>query len=374
MQARCIETSISIGNGLELAYKLWEPLQITAKTMRFAALHGWLDNAATFDSIAAKLCDALDVTIACFDLPGHGKSSWRSPQSYYSTPEYAANILEALEELNWDSVYLLGHSLGGGLCTIIAGSFPAFIRGVVLIDSSGLPLRPPAQAPKIFANSVVTKRSHVRQCAVKKEVYLLKHEKDIRGMYSSIDEAIDRRVASVRDFPGNQFLSREASVSLTSRALVPVIDPAQSPSDPNSTASDTSSEVPTPHYTLYKETDPLPKVGEHVEIQGADLKGVCVGYRFGHDRRATASHLMSADECVNQAFLKEITTAGLPVLIVRGISGWPFPEDIAKQRTEILEPVLTLKQLPGGHHLHLDPDSAPAVFDAIVEWFRIVNK
>ena len=47
------------------------------------ALHGWQDNCATFSRLAPML---KDLHIVAIDLPGHGKSPWKSKASSFNSP------------------------------------------------------------------------------------------------------------------------------------------------------------------------------------------------------------------------------------------------------------------------------------------------
>jgi len=62
---------------LRLAAQVWgDPL-----LPRLLALHGWLDNAASFDRLAPLLCEHFH--IVALDLPGHGRSGHRPPGTWY---------------------------------------------------------------------------------------------------------------------------------------------------------------------------------------------------------------------------------------------------------------------------------------------------
>jgi pimeloyl-ACP methyl ester carboxylesterase len=83
------------------------------------------------------------------------------------------------------------------------------------------------------------------------------------------------------------------------------------------------------------------------------------GVRFTHDPRLkTRSRLRFTEEQVH-AFLVGIEC---PVLAVRALQGWPFPEDVVKRRLEMI-PDLETVEVDGGHHVHLtDPERvAPVV-------------
>ena len=98
------------------------------------ALHGWLDNAATFDLIAPLL---KGVRLVCLDTPGHGLSDHRPPGVFYHFIDNITEVMLAADWLGWDKFNLMGHSMGAGLATLAAGSFPDRIERLALIEGIG---------------------------------------------------------------------------------------------------------------------------------------------------------------------------------------------------------------------------------------------
>ena len=98
------------------------------------ALHGWLDNAASF-SFLAPLLDNAD--IVAFDFPGHGHSEHKPLGSPYHFIDYIPVVLEIIKELRWKSCVLVGHSLGAGIASFIAAVAPETVSGLFLIDGLG---------------------------------------------------------------------------------------------------------------------------------------------------------------------------------------------------------------------------------------------
>ncbi|XP_030080899.1 probable serine hydrolase [Drosophila hydei] len=97
------------------------------------AIHGWLDNLGTFDTLIPLLPDYLGVL--CIDLPGHGCSSRLPPGMQYNTAEYALIIARVMKEYKWPKVSLMGHSLGGALCFIYAALAPHTVDLVIALDN-----------------------------------------------------------------------------------------------------------------------------------------------------------------------------------------------------------------------------------------------
>jgi pimeloyl-ACP methyl ester carboxylesterase len=102
--------------------------------IRALALHGWLDNAASFVPLAEALPE---LDLVALDLPGHGHSAHRPPRTWYHYIDYLDDVLVALDALGWDRCVLLGHSLGGAVASVLAAARPERIERLVLIEALG---------------------------------------------------------------------------------------------------------------------------------------------------------------------------------------------------------------------------------------------
>jgi len=116
---------------LRLAAQAWGDAQLP----RLLALHGWLDNAASFDRLAPLLCEHFH--IVAIDLPGHGRSGHRPPGTWYHYVDYLGDTLAAADALGWTRFGLLGHSLGGAVASMLAAACPQRIERLFLIEALG---------------------------------------------------------------------------------------------------------------------------------------------------------------------------------------------------------------------------------------------
>lgn len=178
---------------IEVAGKVWgEPGGLPV-----IGLHGWLDNAATFDRIAP----ALDgVYLVALDLPGHGLSG-HMPATGYSLWQQAATVLQVAEDLGWERFGLLGHSMGAIISGVLAGSLPDRILGAAMIDGL-MPFTSEADdAPRQMARFF----NSTLQLGSKR-----------KPVYDSVEKAVSARVLG-----GTTPISRDAAAALVERGLMP---------------------------------------------------------------------------------------------------------------------------------------------------------
>jgi len=127
------EITLRLLDGLKLQGRKWNPIQPNGR--KILALHGWLDNAASFDGIAPLLCDQ-GYTIVCLDLLGHGKSD-HIANNLYSVELHVLSVYQASLVLEWPSFNLLAHSMGGSIAVMLAGSMPNLVESLISIESLG---------------------------------------------------------------------------------------------------------------------------------------------------------------------------------------------------------------------------------------------
>lgn len=116
------------------------PLQIAARRCgdangpKLLAVHGWLDNVASFTPLAPHFADH---DLVLIDLPGHGRSTHRPAGAWYHFIDYCTDVLAVVEALGWTRFSLLGHSLGGAIASILAAALGERIEHLYLIESLG---------------------------------------------------------------------------------------------------------------------------------------------------------------------------------------------------------------------------------------------
>lgn len=101
------------------------------------ALHGWLDNAASFSRLAPLLVVALDIRIVALDFRGHGHSAHAPAGADYALWDYCHDVLEAMADLGLEQTHVLAHSMGAAVACLLAASFPERFKRLTLIDGLG---------------------------------------------------------------------------------------------------------------------------------------------------------------------------------------------------------------------------------------------
>lgn len=125
------------------------------------ALHGWLDNAASFTPVASKLTG---MRIIAVDLAGHGLSDHRSPWFSYDVWHYVEDLFYVVEALQLSRFGLLGHSMGGVVCSMAAGSIlKGRVTAMMTIDGLFPRPREPQDAPQELLNYINQRRTPADQ-------------------------------------------------------------------------------------------------------------------------------------------------------------------------------------------------------------------
>ena len=120
------------------------------------ALHGWLDNAASFVPLAPFL-PGLDLVAP--DLPGHGRSVHLAAGADYSFAGAVHSVLDIADALGWSRFCLLGHSMGAGIGSLVAAGCPERIERFVAIEALGALAEAPERTVKRLRDAVASTRA-----------------------------------------------------------------------------------------------------------------------------------------------------------------------------------------------------------------------
>lgn len=120
------------------------------------ALHGWLDNAASFIPLAEHLDG---IRLVAMDAPGHGRSAHYPPGRPYHLLDAVFDVLEAADRLGWERFSLLGHSLGGVVSVFTALAAPRRVERLALIEGLAPISRPEGEGAERLRRAVNQHRS-----------------------------------------------------------------------------------------------------------------------------------------------------------------------------------------------------------------------
>ncbi len=102
--------------------------------------HGLSRQGRDFDVLAQALCDAAPgkLRVVCPDVVGRGKSDWLKDPMGYQIPQYAADMLALINQLQPKTLDWLGTSMGGLIGMVVCGQpdlpLPVSVRKLILND------------------------------------------------------------------------------------------------------------------------------------------------------------------------------------------------------------------------------------------------
>ncbi len=140
------EIMIKIHGG-EIAARAWGP----ETGHRVLAVHGWLDNSASFDLLAPLLPG---LRLVAIDMAGHGLSSHRAPGIPYHFVDFVADIVAVVDALDWQQFSFVSHSLGAGVSSFVAALLTTRVKRLALIEGLGPLAGDPAKAPEALLTSI----------------------------------------------------------------------------------------------------------------------------------------------------------------------------------------------------------------------------
>jgi pimeloyl-ACP methyl ester carboxylesterase len=133
-------------NGLRHAVRRFEvedAVGVNGKTALL--LHGFLDAGSTFELLAEPLARA-GFEVLALDFRGFGDTDRVGAGGYYHFPDYVADLDGIVRALAPKWLGVVAHSMGGGVGTLFAGTFPDRLNALVVMEGLGPMSEPPALA------------------------------------------------------------------------------------------------------------------------------------------------------------------------------------------------------------------------------------
>ena len=116
------------------------------------------------------------------DLPGHGLSDHK--RGPYHFVDWIADALAAADALGWTRFSVLGHSMGAGIASLVAGTMPKRIDRCALIEGLGPLVDEPERAAERLARSL--------------RVEARKRQRASKRVFTSKNEAAERLVQAAK--------------------------------------------------------------------------------------------------------------------------------------------------------------------------------
>lgn len=142
---------IQIRNNVSYRLRRWAAQESAAPGAPPLLLaHGWMDVGASFQRFVDSLSMAREVI--AIDWRGFGGSRASQPGDSYWFYDYYADLDAVIDHISPDApVDLLGHSMGGNVAMIYAGTCTGRIRRLVNVEGFGLARTSPSDAPDRLA-------------------------------------------------------------------------------------------------------------------------------------------------------------------------------------------------------------------------------
>lgn len=160
------------------------------------AMHGWLDNCASFEPLAKHLSN---IQLLAIDMPGHGLSSHRPPDRPINIWDDLPLLLMLVDQLGWDQFAMIGHSRGAGIASLFSACFDERVSKLILLDGGA----PVSTKPE----------DSVKQLAKATKAWTRRTTKRTPN-YPTYDHALEARKRAVGA------ISEQAAILLLKRGLV----------------------------------------------------------------------------------------------------------------------------------------------------------
>ncbi|CAO2601454.1 Serine hydrolase-like protein [Lemmus lemmus] len=113
-----------------IAAKVWG----SQKNPPVLCLHGWLDNANSFDRLIPLLPQGFHYV--AMDFGGHGLSSHHNPGFPYYHQSFVSDVRRVATAFKWTRFSILGHSFGESVWARFACTFPEMVDKLILLDTT----------------------------------------------------------------------------------------------------------------------------------------------------------------------------------------------------------------------------------------------
>ncbi|KAI9005385.1 Alpha/Beta hydrolase protein [Gaertneriomyces semiglobifer] len=313
------------------------------------ALHGYLDNASTFDLLTPPLLASNTfTTIVAPDLPGHGLSTHRPAMTGYYLWDTLDDILSLLDTLQWNTCTLIGHSTGGHIASLFTATFPARVSRLIMLESIGTAVQ--------FKHP-----DHVEMAGFIHKRRLLHETGRGTRVYESFEEAAKARCR------GFTKVSLEASRVLCERGLEPVIIGETNNTTTNNTNNNVATGASPRMSTAWNGGQIHQPINQHHQQQQQLSEQP---YIWRTDPRLTLWTYLHAPESTLLSAFDSIHH--IPTLVLLADRSGIFDVSIPKYKHRLAalgrESEMVVVVVAGGHHVHLERATVGCVAGVVQAW------
>ena len=173
------------------------------KTFTIIALHGFMDNLASFDKLAYALVQRnTETSLIAVDFPNHGHSDHLQEKSGLIVLSYSFIIQQLIFKLNIEKVLILGHSLGATVSLFIANAIPKHIIGIMAIEgliAKYIQEEKLYYASKLFYEKLLKKELKKQKPYKNKEVFIRSKARAIGVSTETIRPIVERNLKKIAD-------------------------------------------------------------------------------------------------------------------------------------------------------------------------------
>jgi lipase len=148
------------------------------------AIHGITAHGRRFDRLVGDYL--FDRHVVAPDLRGHGESPVDAP---WNLETHVDDLVEVLDQLGWDCVDVVGHSLGANLGLRLLATHPERVRRIVLLD-------PAFALPVVTMTSAAANSLNDNSYETLDELVIARREGRIEAAIADSDD--DARIAAIR--------------------------------------------------------------------------------------------------------------------------------------------------------------------------------
>ncbi len=177
-------------NGID--YRVLEWLPDSPAKATALLLHGYMDAGSTWDLVVPRLA-AAGLRVLAPDLRGYGETGRVGAGGYYHFPDYIFDVADVIRAMAPATpLFLVGHSMGGTVATLYAGTFPEHVTKLALLEGVGPPDNPFELAPvrmRRWIDDVRAVRSRGEERAMASHDEALKR---LKANHASVDDDVLR--------------------------------------------------------------------------------------------------------------------------------------------------------------------------------------